>query len=53
MSARRARVFKEQHYIFEYIGNFDKCTLLREPFEPIKKEIPADRKIVDLIKPLW
>lgn len=53
MSSRRARVFKEQSYIFEYKGDFDKCKILKEPYEPLLKQVPIDRKLVDLNKPLW
>ena len=53
LSSRRARVFKEQHYIIHYLGDFNQCTILKEPFEPVMKSVPEDRKIIDLIKPLW
>jgi len=53
MSSRRARVFKEQDYIFEYLGDFNKCKILREPYESNLKYLPTDRKIVDLMKQLW
>lgn len=53
LSSRRARVFKEQHYIIEYIGDFDKCKLLKEPYDAVLKHVPTNRKVVDLIKPLW
>ncbi|MCU7551406.1 hypothetical protein OCK74_19950 [Chitinophagaceae bacterium LB-8] len=53
LSSRRARVFQEKYYVFEYIGDFNKINLLREPYDHIIKHIPSDRKVVDLIKPLW
>lgn len=53
LTVGRARTFKEQHYIFEYLGDFDACHLLREPCPPYGKKIPVHRKTVDLIKPLW
>lgn len=53
LTARRARQFKEQHYIIDYIGDFRSCKLLREPYDPVIKQVPANRKVVDLIKPLW
>jgi hypothetical protein len=53
LSARRARQFKEQHYIIDYLGDFRSCKLLREPYDPVIKQVPANRKVVDLIKPLW
>ena len=53
LTARRARQFKEQHYIIDYIGDFCSCKLLREPYDPVIKQVPTNRKVVDLIKPLW
>ncbi|MCX6132020.1 MAG: hypothetical protein NTX25_23555, partial [Proteobacteria bacterium] len=53
LTSRRARVFKEQTYIFNYIGDFSECKILKEPFDFTLKRLPSDRKVVDLIKPLW
>lgn len=53
MASRRARVFKEQAYIIEYLGGFDKCKILKTPFNHVSKNIPTKRKVVDLLKPLW
>lgn len=53
LSSGRARMFKEQDYIIEYIGDFDKCYLLREPWEPVLKKVPQERKLVDMMKTLW
>lgn len=53
MSSRRARVFKEQHFIIHYIGDFSRCKLLKEPYNAFTKKVPAERKMIDLIKPLW
>lgn len=53
LTSRRARVFKEQTYIFNYIGDFRECKILKEPFDFTMKRLPPDRKVVDLIKPLW
>lgn len=53
MSSGRERIFKEQSYILEYAGDFTSCKLLKEPFDPMIKHIPAERKIIDLMKPLW
>jgi len=53
MSSGRERVFKEQYYICEYLGDFEKCNLLREPYAPIIKQVPHNRKVADLLKPLW
>ncbi len=52
-SGRRRRSFQEQAYIFEYIGDFKTCILLREPFPVTIKQVPADRKVIDLNKTLW
>ena len=53
LTSGRERVFKEQQYIFNYLGEFQSAQLLKEPFEPVIKTIPAQRKTVDLIKTLW
>ena len=53
VSKGRDRLFKEQHYVFHYLGDFSSAALLREPFEPTPKHVPAERKVVDLIKQLW
>lgn len=53
LTSRRARIFKEQYYILYYIGDFRQCKLLKEPFDSVVKKVPEDRKIIDLIKPLW
>lgn len=49
----RARVFKEQQYIFHYIGDFTSFQVLKHPVPPIHKCIPENRKLVNLLKPLW
>ena len=53
MTAGKQRAFKEQQFILEYLGEFQNIFILKEPFSPIKKGIPEDRKVVDLIKTLW
>jgi len=53
LTGRRARVFKEQQYIFHYVGAFDTAQLLKAPVASIHKSTPAQRKLVDLLKPLW
>jgi hypothetical protein len=53
LTSGRERIFKEQFYIFEYLGDFDKCKILKQPFEPVVKSIPPDRKVVNLLKALW
>jgi hypothetical protein len=52
-SSGRERIFKEQRYILEYVGDFDRFKLLKEPYEPILKQVPNERNVVDLNKPLW
>lgn len=47
------RVFKEQHYVLHYLGDFSRAALMREPFEPVVKHVPEERKVVDMIKQLW
>lgn len=53
LTSRRARVFKEQYYIVEYLGDYTHCKLLKEPYDSYIKQIPETRKVIDLIKPLW
>ena len=53
LTSGRERVFKEQFYIFEYVGDFKECKILKEPFDPVLKTIPPDRKVINLLKPLW
>lgn len=53
LSSRRARVFKEQYYIYDYIGDFHKCKILKEPFDSHLKHVPENRRVIDLIKQLW
>ena len=53
LSSRRARMYKEQSYIFDYIGDFEKCKILKEPYKLMEKQVPNERKVVDLIKRLW
>ena len=53
MTAGKQRTFKEQQFIIEYLGEFQKLSILKEPFSPVKKDIPEERKVIDLIKPLW
>lgn len=53
MSSGRQRQFKEQLYVFHYLGDFDSAFLLKPPFSKEKKIIPARRKQINLLKPLW
>jgi hypothetical protein len=53
LTGRRARTFIEQEYIFNYIGDFTEIIIEKEPFNPVLKSIPVERKTIDLMKPLW
>jgi hypothetical protein len=53
MSSGRERIFKQQSYILEYAGDFSSCKLLKEPVDGVTKHIRSQRKIIDLMKPLW
>jgi hypothetical protein len=53
MSSGRERIFKDQQYIFNYIGDFNKCKILKQPYNSIIKHVPIERKVIDLIKQLW
>lgn len=53
LTSGRARIFKEQEYIFEYLGDFNKCKILKEPYNSYLKHLPKDRKVIDLLKQLW
>jgi hypothetical protein len=50
---RARRTFVEQHYVFKSEGMFEKCLLLKQPFEAAIKTVPTERKLVDLKKQLW
>ncbi len=49
----RPRVFKEQQYIFHYLGNFTSFQVLKHPITGVPKQVPAHRKEISLLKPLW
>lgn len=53
LSSSRARLFKEQHYIFHYLGDFKSTTLLAPNQITRVKEVPKLLKSINLIKPLW
>lgn len=53
LTGRRDREFTDQHYIFEWLGDFKTCQVLNERAKPVIKHIPAKRKLVDMIKPMW
>lgn len=52
MDTSRGRYYKEQCFIFQLLGEFDRCFLL-ESGDGVVKQVPGDRKLVDLLKPLW
>jgi hypothetical protein len=52
-SGRLQRSFMEQDYIFEYLGEFTTYNLIKEPVSPIIKDIPTERKLIDLNKTLY
>ncbi len=47
------RYLEDHTYIFEYMGEYDRCYLLREPFDAVAKEVPKRRKEVNLLKEIW
>lgn len=51
IDARRQRSFMEQEYVFDYLGDFRQCFLVKD-LETTKTVPPVD-KVVDLMKPLW
>ncbi len=53
LTGRRDREFTDQYYIFDHLGDFKTCRVLPENTKPVWKQIPAERKLVDMIKPLW
>jgi hypothetical protein len=53
IDSARGRYFKEQYYIFQLLGEFDGSVILKENTDAVMKKIPAERKLVDLLKPLW
>lgn len=53
LTGRRARTFIEQEYIFNYVGDFTEIIIEKEPFRPIIKNVPTEKKVIDLMKPLW
>lgn len=53
LSSRRARSYKEQFYIFEYLGEVNNVKLVKKTSTPIIKKVPGKRKIINLLKPLW
>jgi len=53
MDTSRGRYYKEQCFVFQLLGEFDRCFLLENHASPVYKQLPESRKLVDLLKPLW
>lgn len=53
LTSRKARAFKEQYFVYDYLGIFTKCLLLKEPYQAMVKQVPTQRKEVNLLKTLW
>ncbi|EMR03212.1 hypothetical protein [Cesiribacter andamanensis] len=53
LSSRRARTYREQAYIFEHLGHFTQARLLPPSAPAVAKQLPQDRKLVDLLKVLY
>lgn len=53
LSSGKERTYKDQQFILLSHGIYKRAIILREPFKEIKKLIPRERKVIDLIKPLW
>jgi len=49
----RERTFIEQHYVLCLLGVFEKCWLMTEPYDPSIKEVPPNRKVINMMKRLW
>jgi hypothetical protein len=50
LTGRRERLFQEQHFIFEHLGFFTQCSLLPSAAPAVPKQLPSDRKVVDMLK---
>lgn len=53
LTSRRERVYKEQAYIFEPLGEVNSIVFVSERQIQKTKKIPENRKVIDLNKPLW
>lgn len=53
LTSRKARSYKEQFYIFDFLGEVDKIMMIKSPHSPYTKVIPSKRKTINLLKPLW
>ena len=53
LDTSRGRYYKEQYFIFHLLGEFESCCFLTDKHPPVVKAVPTERKLVDLLKPLW
>jgi hypothetical protein len=53
IDSSRGRHFKEQNFIFHLLGEYDRCFILNDTDAAIVKTVPENRKVIDLLKPLW
>jgi hypothetical protein len=53
LDTSRGRYYKEQQFIFLLLGQFSSCHLLPANPVPVVKSVPRERKLVNLLKPLW
>ena len=52
LTGRRERTFTEQEYILEYLGDFNEIQIEND-LKPVKKTIPTEYKVIDLMKILY
>jgi len=53
MTGRRERIFTERNFIIEYLGEINEYELIGNPSVDLKKEIPTNRKRINLLKELY
>jgi len=53
LTSRRARTYKEQIYIFDFLGEVDQIKPIDTAMPLMSLNIPSDRKVINLLKPLW
>jgi len=53
LTSRRARTYKEQIYIFDVLGEVDQIKSMDTVMPSMSLNIPSDRKVINLLKPLW